>query len=124
MSLQEKLTAKNKAHSEAKGKEYRRYHLIFVIGTPIFLAIYYEIITLLNTDSQLQNALFAVFFSVTGLGAIAVFTLRQFTNHLLRLLILVVSNVWLCFFWVWSDGNIVGLMPPAILYLANRIIRS
>jgi hypothetical protein len=61
---------------------------------------------------QLQNALFAVFFSVAGLGAIAVFTLRQFINHLLRLLFLVISNVWLCFFFGWSDGNLIGLMPP------------
>jgi hypothetical protein len=124
MSLQEKLTAKNKAHSEAISKEYRGYHLSFVIVTPICLAIYYEIIMLLNTDLQIQDSLFAVFFSVAGLGAIAVFTLRQFRNHLLRLLILVISNVWLCFFWVWSDGNLIGLMPPAILYLVNRIIRE
>ena len=71
-----------------------------------------------------RNLLFAMFFSVAGLGAIAVYTLRQFTNHLLRLLVLVIGNVWLCFFWVWSDGNLISLMPPAILYLANRIVRE
>lgn len=123
MSLQEKLAAKNKAHAAAKNKEYREYHLAFVIGVPISLAIYYEIILLLNTDLQLQDALFRMFFSVLGLGAIAAFTMRLFTHHIQRLLILTISNLWLFFFWVLSDGNILGLLPVAILYLATRIIR-
>lgn len=123
MSLHEKLAAKNKAHADAKNKEYREYHLAFVIGVPLFLAIYYEIILLPNTGLQLQDALFRMFFSVIGLGAIAAFTLRLLTNHLQRLLILSVSNMWLWFFWVWSDSNLLGLLPVAVLYLATRIIK-
>lgn len=124
MSLKEKLTAKNKAHAEAKSKEYRGYHLTFIIVTPIFLAIYYKIIMLLNTDLQLQDAMFSIFFSVAGFGAIAVFTLRLFKNHLLRLSTLLICNVWLCYFGVLLDGNLLGLIPAAILYLARRIIRN
>ncbi len=124
MSLQEKLTAKNKAHTEAKNKEYRQYQLVFVIGTPIFLAIYYSVIVLLNTDLRLQDVLFSMFFSVVGLGAIATFTLSLITNHIIRLFILVISNTWLCYFWVWLEGNLIGLIPAAILYLARRIVKE
>lgn len=124
MSLQEKITAKNKAHQEAKTKEYQGYHLAFVISMPIFLALYFKVIMFLNTDLRLQDALFSMFFSVVGLGAIAAFTLQLIKHHVTRLSILIICNLWLCYFWVILDGNLLGLLPVVILYLARRIIKK
>ena len=124
MSFQEKITAKRKAHLEAVSTENRQYHFVFVNYLSIVGAVYYNAIMLINSELQVQTALFSIVLSIAGIGAIAVFTLALFKNHFIRLLVITVSDAWLCFYWVWEDGNLLGLMPAALLYLARRIIRT